>query len=72
MLDDTLHYQVRYCCQVKANQFAPRLEVQHRSIIDSGAFLAELEYGNTPIAVEIYRLARDAHEKMKEESILHL
>jgi hypothetical protein len=68
LLDDSLHYQMRYCCQVKVNQFDPKYEVKHRSIIDSASFLEELEYGNTPIAADIYRLARDAYESMKEES----
>ena len=50
---------------VEAGVSVPEHEVKARIIVDSWTFLEELEYGKSPIAGEIYRLAMDANQEMK-------
>jgi len=63
--DNSVHYQMRYCCRVRVHPFEPRHEVTHRKLIDPDAFLQTLEYGHSVIAAELLRLANLTNEQMR-------
>ncbi len=56
--DDSVHYQLRYCCRVEVSAFRPEHEVSHRQLVAPSEFLSELHYGSSPIAAEIFALAQ--------------
>ena len=65
LADNSVHYQMRYCCRVNVRPFRPEHEISHRRLIAPSDFLRVLEYGSSPIAKELIALAIEANEQMK-------
>jgi len=52
--------QLRYKCLVKLEVFRPRHEIGRRRLVPAVDFLKELDWGKSPIAAELARLALGA------------
>ena len=63
--DSSVHYQMRYACSVDIKPFVANHEISHRRLIGPGEFLQTLEYGHSPLAKELLKLATEANQRMK-------
>ena len=63
LADDSVHYQMRYCCRVNVRPFCPEHEIRYRRLIAPSDFLNVLEYGDSPIAKELIALADKARSR---------
>ncbi len=60
--------QLRYSCLVKPMLFDPKHEVALRKIVPQGDFLKTIAWGDSPIAVELARLAGVSWEDLWHEN----
>lgn len=65
--DNSVHYQLRYCCLVNVETFRPEHEIAYRQLIAPDEFLDRLEYGTSVIAQEMFALAQKTLISMKSE-----
>ncbi|MCE5323751.1 NUDIX domain-containing protein [bacterium] len=56
--NNSIHYQLRYCCLVSVHAFNPEHEITYRQLVPPDQFLCILEYGKSKLAVEMLRLAQ--------------
>ncbi len=63
LADNSVHYQLRYCCRVRVRRFRPEHEIRYRSLVSPREFLSVLGYGDSVIAKELISLAVVARRK---------